>query len=40
MQLLLDLCLMLSIFGVWMWRDTREQGINVWPHQRAERTLS
>ena len=31
LQLFLDLCLMLSLFGVWMWRDARANGINVWP---------
>ena len=31
LQLLLDLCLMLALFGVWMWRDARAHGINVWP---------
>lgn len=32
LQMLLDLCLMLTLFGVWMWRDAKEQRINVWPH--------
>ncbi len=31
LQLLLDLCLMLTLFGVWMWRDARAHGITVWP---------
>ena len=30
MQVLIDLCIMLSIFGVWMMRDSRKHGLNGW----------
>lgn len=32
LQLLLDLCLMLAVFGVWLWRDARSHGITPWPY--------
>ncbi len=31
LQLLLDLCLMLTLFGAWLWRDARSNGITPWP---------
>ncbi len=32
LQMLLDLSIMLTVFGVWLWGDARINGIKAWPY--------
>ncbi|MBX7096861.1 MAG: hypothetical protein K1X89_04030 [Myxococcaceae bacterium] len=32
LQVFLDLCLMLTLFGAWLWRDARTHGLSPWPY--------
>ena len=32
LQVFLDLCLVLTLFGAWLWRDARTLGLSPWPY--------